>query len=79
MMLGNVNEMYHHDLLYLLTTKICLFLPCPCSLNTVIILWTLNLRDEPIRGSKYCQNKKYQVFLVNFGQPVYKETKPLNF
>ena len=25
----------------LLTTNICLFLPCPCSLNTVILLWTL--------------------------------------
>ena len=26
----------------LLTTNICLFLPCPCSLNTVIFLWTLH-------------------------------------
>ena len=38
-----------------------------------------DLKDEPARGSKYCQNKKYQVFLVNFGQPVYKETKTSKF
>ena len=38
-----------------------------------------DLKDEPARGSKYCQNKKYQVFLVNFGLPIYKETKTSKF
>ena len=38
-----------------------------------------DLKDEPARGSKYCQNKKYQVFLVNFRQPVYTETTTSKF
>ena len=38
-----------------------------------------DLKDEPARGSKYCQNKRYQIFLVNFGQPVYKVTKTSKF
>ena len=37
------------------------------------MLFSSDLKDEPFRGLKYCQNKKYQVFLVNFGQPVYKK------
>ena len=43
------------------------------------VLFSSDLNDKPVRGSKYCQNKKYQVFLVNFGQPVYKETKTSKF
>ena len=39
------------------------------------VLFSSELKDEPARGSKYSHNKKYQVFLVTFGQPVYKETK----
>jgi hypothetical protein len=38
-----------------------------------------DLKDEPARGLKYCHNKKSQVFLVNFGQPVFKETKTFKF
>jgi hypothetical protein len=38
------------------------------------VLFSSDLKDEPARGSKYC-HKKYQVFLVNFRQYVYKETK----
>ena len=34
---------------------------------------------QPARGLKYCHNKKSQVFLVNFGQPVFKETKTFKF
>jgi hypothetical protein len=26
------------------------------------VLFSSDLKDEPARGSKYCQNKKYQVF-----------------
>ena len=26
------------------------------------VLFSSDLKDEPVRGSKYCQNKKYQVF-----------------
>jgi hypothetical protein len=43
------------------------------------VLFSSDLKDEPARGSKYCQNKKYRVFLVNFGQPVYKKTKTFKF
>ena len=43
------------------------------------VLFSSDLKDEPARGSKYCHNKNYQVFLVNFGQPVYKETKTSKF
>ena len=39
------------------------------------VLFSSDLKEEPARGSKYCPNKRYQNFLVNFGQPVYKETK----
>jgi len=27
------------------------------------VLFSSDLKDEPARGLKYCQNKKYQVFL----------------
>ena len=69
--------------------QIGLFLPCPCLLNTAILLRTLyytrnsdqssDLKDEPARGSKYRHNKKYRVFKKNFGQSVCKETKTSKF
>jgi len=43
------------------------------------VLFSSDLKDEPARGSKYCQNKRYQIVLVNFGQPVYKVTKTSKF
>ena len=43
------------------------------------VIFSSDLKDEPARGSKYCHNKKSQVFLVNLGQPVYKETKRFKF
>ena len=39
------------------------------------VLFSSDLKDEPARGSKYCQNKRYQFF----GQPVYKEIKTSKF
>jgi len=41
------------------------------------VLFSSDLKDEPARGSKYRHSKKHQVFLVNFGHPVYKENKIL--
>ena len=55
-----------------LKTNICLFLPCPCLLNTVI------LKEDPARGLKYCQ-KEISSFLVYFRQSVFKETKTFKF
>ena len=43
------------------------------------VLFSSDLKDEPARGSKYCQNKRYQIFKVNFGQPVYKVTETSKF
>ena len=44
-----------------------------------VVLFSSDLKDGPGRGLKYCHNKKYQVFLVNLGQPDYKETKTSKF
>ena len=43
------------------------------------VFFSSDLKYEPARGSKYCHNQKSQVFLVNFGQPVFKETKTFKY